>query len=119
MMPLMPDADFDLCRTCGAWRSAHKAGLQDLLTAHDFAEPLMPEPDFDQIARRLLGEPETIMPVRSMQDVRKEIVEQLRQVWNARGAADLQLLFAASDVDEGLTRLELRGLRNDMRTLDR
>ena len=47
----------------------------------------MPEtPDFDQIARQLaLDTGETLALVR-------KIVEQLRQVWNARGAADIAKL---------------------------
>ena len=37
-----------------------------------------------------------VYPVRSMQDVRQEIIEQLRQVWNARGAADLAIAIDVS-----------------------
>jgi hypothetical protein len=33
-----PGGDFDTCARCGAWRSAHKAGLQDPTTAHDFVD---------------------------------------------------------------------------------
>ena len=40
---------------------------------------MTPEPDFDRIARTLLDETFTYA----------EIAEQLRLVWNARGAADL------------------------------
>ena len=30
--------DFDKCARCGAWRSSHKAGVQDPMTAHDFVD---------------------------------------------------------------------------------
>lgn len=47
---------------------------------------MMPEPDFDQIAQQLHY---LITPLpRSVG--KQEIVEALRQVWNARGLADIE-----------------------------
>lgn len=52
----------------------------------------MPEiPDFDQLARRLIdGSDWSIIDSEHI----CAIAEQLRQVWNARGAADLSMLEA-------------------------
>jgi hypothetical protein len=65
----------------------------------------MPEPpDFDQLAQDLLysGHPELLKA--------SEIAEQLRQVWNARGAMDVAVLDAYGDT---------RHLAAHLRTLDR
>jgi hypothetical protein len=84
----MPEThDFDQCRTCGAWRSAHNAGLQDPLTAHDFAEPKQ-VPDFDEIAKQVLRE----QGIHEDYAGQLHIANALKEVWNARGAADLTLL---------------------------
>jgi hypothetical protein len=57
----------------------------------------MEPPDFEQIARESLdrwgGEEAPIQ--RSL--IVEDLIEQLRQVWNARGAADLQAIEAALD----------------------
>jgi hypothetical protein len=55
----------------------------------------MPEsPDFDQIARTIIGAPEDNIRPRAIHDVHILIIEQLRLVWNARGAADITKLEA-------------------------
>jgi len=58
----------------------------------------MPEPpDFDQIAREILldcplevGVPETVV-----EWARNAVIERLREVWNARGAADIEAVKGA------------------------
>src|SRR6185295_2374110 len=73
-------------------------------------EPLMPDtPDFDQIARQIavtLSEGRPIDGIEELtefldvaQRLRVAVVEQLRQVWNARGAADLAALETAHQND--------------------
>ena len=50
----------------------------------------MPEPpDFEQLAQDLA---ETIRGERTDRDMERRLAEQLRQVWNARGAADIAKL---------------------------
>lgn len=54
----------------------------------------MPEPDFDELARRISG---------WFRDDHREIIdpiEALRQVWNARGAADVEAIRAYNSDDE-------------------
>jgi len=64
----------------------------------------MPEPpDFDQIARRLIATTTGV--------IEREVVEQLRQVWNARGAADLEALDATIPfTKDGLITRAIRSL---------
>ncbi len=84
----------------------------------------MPEPDFDQIARRLhetVGcdhgtDAETVAAQVTL------VVEQLRQVWNARGAADLvKVDEALSWMLDTLTAADpsVRQLREAIAALDR
>jgi len=73
----------------------------------------MPEiPDFDQIAMDLLVQTDGDLGV-------TEVAEELRQVWNARGAADLAKLEWAFDpaVSNGQPSMKL--LDQVLRTLDR
>jgi hypothetical protein len=50
----------------------------------------MPEaPDFEVIATRLIGLPAVLIHA----DTRAAVIEQLRQVWNARGAADAEVVL--------------------------
>ena len=71
----------------------------------------MPEPDFDQIARRLLDNlPDTFLTRGSHGDEAiPGVAEQLRQVWNARGAADLKAVngvdYMAENPDASAYRL--------------
>jgi hypothetical protein len=54
----------------------------------------MPQPpDFNRIARKLI---ECFDPMAEpfVEDARPAIAEQLRQIWNARGAADEEAVFA-------------------------
>ena len=83
----------------------------------------MPDtPDFDQIACRLhetVGcdhgtDAETVAAQVAM------IVEQLRQVWNARGAADLEAIDAHVTYDMGgHVEGSRRGIERALRSLDR
>jgi hypothetical protein len=72
----------------------------------------MPEtPDFDQIARKILGpfeDPTDPLWRSSLQLA----AEQLRQVWNARGAADAALLrkfIAYASREAGVSLIDGRG----------
>ena len=74
----------------------------------------MPEPDFDQIALRIvehiIGEPEFDQPTLILEV--HAIAEQLRLVWNARGAADQELRTAAETVVQRFTADEAQGYRS-------
>jgi hypothetical protein len=78
---------------------------------------MMPEPpDFEQIARQL----HTLIAPLPRSVGEQEIAEQLRQVWNARGAADrAQIATACGDASEtgyrALTELDrlIRALDSD------
>jgi hypothetical protein len=96
----------------------------------------MPEPDFEQIARRLFEVVDDITDA-TVEDARQSggvdlqriegridralarVAEQLRQVWNARGAADLVQLKAAADVAEESGYRSLMELDEAIRSLDR
>lgn len=76
----------------------------------------MEPPDFEQIARPLIDKlSDTMDPDGAADFVRRT----MREVWNARGDADAQLVKAASYVDGGLTALEVRGLLNEIQREDR
>ena len=73
----------------------------------------MPEsPDFDQIARRIAEW--TCEPTdRTLNDQVVEVTEQLRLIWNARGAADIAMIeaewrdgLAAAAIDRALRSLD-------------
>jgi len=73
----------------------------------------MPEPDFDQVARDVYFHAHeqnvSIVP---------RIAEQLRQVWNARGAADMAKLHA--ELSEMIMKAALaKRLQRALLTLDR
>lgn len=53
--------------------------------------PPMPEPLFDQIARQLTDQANAITPITKGM-IYYDIKDALRQVWHARGAADLQIV---------------------------
>jgi hypothetical protein len=75
----------------------------------------MPEtPDFDQIATRWIAEWRT---GKGLGEVTLEtlVAEQLRLVWNARGAADL----AKIDLEFADDTLTLKSLDRALRSLDR
>lgn len=96
------DAPYGRCRRC-----------------HQIVEPTpMPEPDFDQIARAIAGDM-TAQSTRSVEsDDVAAIAEQLRLVWNARGAADIAtientLTYAySSSPDAVIVKLLDRALRH-------
>lgn len=70
----------------------------------------MPEtPDFDRLAARLEGE------------TRDAIAEALRQIWNARGAADLATIETALHqlIGASSSGLSIKHLDRALRTLDR
>jgi hypothetical protein len=72
----------------------------------------MPEsPDFDQIARQLVEAHSAA--AQNERDIALDIAEQLRLVWNARGAADITLIEA--ELPGAYTKILDRALR----TLDR
>lgn len=72
----------------------------------------MPEtPDFDQIAKSLLLQVAKDLVQTSL--ARNHVVEQLRVVWNARGAADIAALEA------GLPGASMKTLVGVLRLLDR
>jgi hypothetical protein len=50
----------------------------------------MPEPDFDQIARRFAID-------NGVTGITAAVAEQFRQVWNARGAADREAVSQESE----------------------
>lgn len=61
----------------------------------------MTSPDFEQIARQILDRA-PIVNVDWKRITAASIAEQLRLVWNARGAADInELVRGASDVEKG------------------
>ena len=70
--------------------------------------PVVPEsPDFDQIANRILGRVQFRAGRIDAADI-TWTAEQLRQVWNARGAADIAKIEA-----------DLPGVETYLRSLDR
>jgi len=78
----------------------------------------MPEsPDFDQIARELsLGL--AVLGVAAYREAfAKDLAEQLRQVWNARGAADLAKVDAEMAASAGHP--HAKNLDRALRSLDR
>lgn len=82
----------------------------------------MPETlDFDQIARRLQAEPsrqrvdESAATVHAGDRHRRAIVEELRLIWNARGAADIDAVTGIYGV-QGAT---LADVIRPLRRLDR
>lgn len=78
---------------------------------HAKAGRLMPEtPDFDQIARDICQRIWGNDVLESREHVSHTIAEQLRLVWNARGAADVDLF--AGEMDH-------RDIRERITTLDR
>ncbi len=86
---------------------------------HGFAgcrlSPLMPEtPDFDQIAR-------TILEASDGEPGEGRIAEQLRLVWNARGAADIAKIETELSMLMGPTTAGpyVKNLDRALRTLDR
>lgn len=79
---------------------------------------LMPEPDFDQIARRIAGvwgDSSTLKPMT------EAIAEQLRLIWNARGAADVARLEAELSSMMGVTAAGpyVKNLERALQTLDK
>jgi hypothetical protein len=76
---------------------------------------LMPDsPDFDQIAQDLLLKCDD-------EAGRRHVAAQLRQVWNARGAADLQQIDVSLTSQMGATASGpyVRNLEREIRKLDR
>jgi hypothetical protein len=95
---LVPSPDIDRLAAMPAIEEVqHADGSVDVL--RDDRRKLMPEsPDFDQIARRLLDvvleDVEGLDMMSAAQEgwserVIAQIAEQLRQIWNARGAVDI------------------------------
>lgn len=68
----------------------------------------MPEPDFDQIARTLADALDEDFTMARASHIESKIAEQIRQVWNARGEADMRELAepvsAIVDAIRGLDR---------------
>lgn len=68
-------------------------------------------PDFEKITERIAlrtGAFQATLP-----DVVAEVAEQLRQVWNARGAADI------AKVEEVYSHASLKAMESALRSLDR
>ena len=77
----------------------------------------MPEtPDFDRIARRLLVLDHENRIGDALDTFATEIADQLRQVWNARGAADCAKLDVMFDAP---TLPSVKSLDHALRSLDR
>lgn len=71
----------------------------------------MPEPDFDSIARAFLDRVDTAFTAGRTDQIVRATVEQLRAVWNARGAADIAKLEA--EWRDGITEAPvLRAIRS-------
>lgn len=80
----------------------------------------MPEPpDFAQIARRLDNEIRALIPSQESDQSVDHIAEQLRQVWNARGAADITQIEAAYEAASESGYRSLTELHTTIRSLDR
>jgi hypothetical protein len=82
----------------------------------------MPETaDFDQIARKFLERRFASLNEAWLQEVRGQLAEQLRLVWNARGAADRFKLDAELSSMMGVTASGpyVTNLNRALRTLDR
>jgi hypothetical protein len=82
-------------------------------------QPRMPEsPDFEHIARLVAM---AIPSIVTRELVEQDIAEQLRQVWNARGAADLEKVESELSTMMGSTAagLYVKHLDRALRTLDR
>jgi hypothetical protein len=88
----------------------------------------MPEtPDFDQIARRVLdpqsddgaGLPGTVVDDAYFAARRRDIAEQLRLGWNARGAADIEAAKYAENDRGGAPYPDLDAIVEDIGELDR
>ena len=74
----------------------------------------MPEtPDFDQIAKSHLQQVAKDLVQTSL--AHKHVVDQLRLVWNARGAADI----AKIEADVSLEDVYVKNLDRALRSLDR
>lgn len=123
----MTEPDF-ICPTCGG-KLAECGHLQKAWSADEIAQRhtelkeggfLVTEPDFDRIARQLVG-----VTIPTMDDAAAQrimaIAEQLRQVWNARGAADIAQLqeakAAAPPFPQAATYVQLFG--RAIKALDR
>lgn len=98
---LMAESDFDQMRCrCGGpvavWSTTPRIGSYGWCSVCSSKVTMSHEPDFDAIALRLSslysGQPST-----------DDITEQLRLMWNARGAADLRIVIAErhSGMDTG------------------
>lgn len=74
----------------------------------------MPKHDFERIAADLVAHMDPDLDVKG-DDARNAITEQLRLVWNARGAADIAVIDPGED---GYVS-ELLDVRDALRTLDR
>lgn len=76
----------------------------------------MPElPDLDQIAQRIVK----LRADLEDEEMRDQIAEQLLQVWNARGAADLDAIDSAlAYTKDGLVAGARHQIANAIRTLD-
>lgn len=60
-------------------------------------------PDFDQIARRIMDMGDSDSPTLVGWIVVADIAEQLQQVWNARGAADVAAVASRLMSDSSMT----------------
>ncbi len=84
----------------------------------------MSKPDFEQIAQRTLGDATVIGRTTDAIAIVVAIAEQLRQVWNARGAADLKEFDAAiatqlqADASHQ-TNIDLNAVAHAIRSVDR
>jgi hypothetical protein len=86
-------------------------------------------PDFEQIARRVVDAVDShvhdsVIPIKSdpvRETVVRQVAEQLRQVWNARGAADIARLETELSSLMGVTAAGqyVKNLDRALRTLDR
>lgn len=89
-----PGTYWERCPTCGGSGTV-------AATAHNSVEPLMPEPDFDPIARLVQHPPDFELLAKEVYDVctLQTLADKLRQVWNARGKADRAIIDAVADED--------------------
>lgn len=111
-------------------RSGVTAGDLNRQTSENFEElsRAMPEsPDFEQIARRLIVlidfEAEDYVPAddldrKAVANELAKVVEQLRLVWNARGAVDIAVADDGIDEDDLVRNFHARWIRA-IRNLDR
>lgn len=80
----------------------------------------MPEtPDFNEIAVRVLVDLDTLADDTDTRQAMAVVAEQLRLIWNARGAADLSRIEKAFEAEASPAPPSIKTLDRALRTLDR